>query len=241
LRAVAVMFAELGGRLAADDSTSVFDALTRTATMRVCGATAASITTYRGGVFTTVSATDEKARQADALQYELGTGPCVDAILHETLYFPADLAHDARWPEYGARASTELGWSSMLSYRLSSHLMPDEVIAGLNIYAKHHAAFDDTAVHTGLLLATHGALAVAAQSSAERAGHLEHALRSNREIGVAMGILMAQHHVTRDQAFDLLRIASQHSNRKLNQIALEVGDTGTLALGPPTQPTQPTS
>lgn len=44
-----------------------------------------------------------------------------------------------------------------------------------------------------------------------------------------MGILMTRYRVTRDQAFDLLRITSQRSNRKLRDIAAEVGDTGILA------------
>jgi hypothetical protein len=41
---------------------------------------------------------------------------------------------------------------------------------------------------------------------------------------------MTQHKFTREQAFDLLRIASQHTHRKLAAIAVEVADTGTLTL-----------
>ena len=40
----------------------------------------------------------------------------------------------------------------------------------------------------------------------------------------------ARYNFTRSQAFDLLRVASQHTNRKLAEIATEVGDTGTLDL-----------
>jgi AmiR/NasT family two-component response regulator len=43
-----------------------------------------------------------------------------------------------------------------------------------------------------------------------------------------MGILMAKHLVTKEQAFDLLRITSQHSDRKLRDVALEVTNTGVL-------------
>ena len=56
------------------------------------------------------------------------------------------------------------------------------------------------------------------------------ALETNREIGVAMGILMQQHRFTRQEAFDVLRVASQNSNRKLADIAGEVADTGTLSI-----------
>lgn len=232
LLAVAVMFTELGERLLSATPADVFNVLTEIAVDRVPGAHAASVTTLRRGKFTTVGATDERARRADALQYDLGSGPCVDAILDQALYRPDDLRHDHRWPEYGRRVSAELGWSSMLSYRLGSDLVDGEMIAGLNIYSAQASAFDDLAVRTGLLLATHGALLMAATTHRDRAEHLDRALRNSRDIGVAIGVLMATHKLTRDQAFDLLRVASQNSNRKISDIAAEVGDTGHLDLRP---------
>jgi len=51
---------------------------------------------------------------------------------------------------------------------------------------------------------------------------LEAALLSNRRIGVAMGIIMARTHMTVDEAFDELRVASQNSNRKLRDVAEDV-------------------
>ncbi len=56
------------------------------------------------------------------------------------------------------------------------------------------------------------------------------ALESNREIGVAMGILMEKERFTRAQAFDVLRVASQDSNRKLSDIAMDVASTGALQI-----------
>jgi hypothetical protein len=60
--------------------------------------------------------------------------------------------------------------------------------------------------------------------------NLHRALNSNREIGAAMGILMARHQLTSDQAFDLLRRASQSAHRKVVAIAAEVIETGALEL-----------
>ena len=57
-------------------------------------------------------------------------------------------------------------------------------------------------------------------------------LDSNREIGVALGILMSRHLITQAQAFDLLRMASQHTHRKLREIATEVAETGMLDYPP---------
>ena len=57
---------------------------------------------------------------------------------------------------------------------------------------------------------------------------MERALESSREIGTAIGILMARELCTADQAFDLLRVASQHTHRKLRDIAAHVKETGAL-------------
>ena len=60
---------------------------------------------------------------------------------------------------------------------------------------------------------------------------LERALESNREIGVAMGILMAREMCTQSQAFNRLRTASQQLNRKRRDIADDVKRTGQLPSG----------
>jgi hypothetical protein len=62
----------------------------------------------------------------------------------------------------------------------------------------------------------------------EKVANLEQALASNRDIGVAMGILSAHHSIRPDEAFELLRVASQHTNRKLRELAAEVIQTGEL-------------
>ena len=81
-----------------------------------------------------------------------------------------------------------------------------------------------------LILATHGGMVLSERLASQRAENLNKALQSNREIGVAMGVLMNQHQFTRQQAFDVLRVASQNTNRKLADIAVEVADTGALTI-----------
>lgn len=166
----------------------------------------------------------------DAIQYELGSGPCVDAILDQAIYQPSDLEHDRRWPEYGRRVGAELGLHSMLSYRMN--LDPAGLIAGLNFYAAGVDAFTDHDVAEGLLLTTHAAQAVAAAHLRARTDNLERALDSNRDIGTAVGVLMGQHKLTREHAFSLLRIASQNNNRKLRDVALDVIETGSVDVTP---------
>ena len=66
--------------------------------------------------------------------------------------------------------------------------------------------------------------------SQREAHHLHIALESNRDIGVAIGILMATDKVTREVAFEMLRMTSQHQNRKLRAIAADVIETGELPV-----------
>jgi hypothetical protein len=72
-------------------------------------------------------------------------------------------------------------------------------------------------------------LAIALHEQRSRSANLEEALATNREIGQAIGILMATDHLTAAQAFDALRTASQHSHRKLRAIAADVVETGVLS------------
>lgn len=56
--------------------------------------------------------------------------------------------------------------------------------------------------------------------------NLEIALSTARRIGAALGIIMTSYKVTEEQAFATLRIASQHTNRKLRDVAEDVVYTG---------------
>ena len=60
------------------------------------------------------------------------------------------------------------------------------------------------------------------------ATHLRRALEHSRDIGAAVGVLMAMKKVTRDEAFELLRRASQDQNRKVHDLALDVLTEGQL-------------
>ena len=113
----------------------------------------------RGGCFTTRASTDEAATRADLLQYDIGSGPCVDSVLDDSLYVTGDVEADSRWPVWGQRAAAEAGVRSVLAMRLHLH-HEDTVIAGLNIYGKDRDAFDDHAVGMGLVLATHASSVV---------------------------------------------------------------------------------
>ena len=246
LAGLAQSYAWLGKQLLIQHSVDeVFEALTSVGARQVPGAEQAGITRFHGGVLETVAATDQLVTSTDKIQYALLSGPCVDAVRVAAVFETGDLRSEVQWPEFGPQAFAATGVQSMLSYRLYVEEKAD-VATSLNFYSTQGKAFDPWAEMVGLLLATHGALAVATALARERNEHLSLALISNREIGVAIGVLMATHKLTSEAALALLRIASQQSNRKMSDVAAEVTETGQLlvpvgaARSPGGQPLTPT-
>lgn len=152
----------------------------------------------------------------DAVQYETDQGPCLDAIREHETFKTDDLAKEDRWPKFSSRAAEETGVASMLSFRLFAEA---DTMGALNLYSKQRGAFDEEALAVGSVFATHAAVALAGAQHDEQ---MEKALRGRDVIGQAKGILMAQQHVTADEAFDILRRASQSMNIKLRELAERV-------------------
>jgi hypothetical protein len=177
----------------------------------------------------TVPASDDLPLQVDTIQYETGEGPCMQALTESDLVLANDLIAAPEWPAFARRAVAETGVRSMLSYRL---YLNDGNRAALNFYAMKPDAFDMSAVATGSIFAAYASMAQLAALHKDQSVHLSRAVESNREIGVAMGILMANKRQTQEQAFASLRMASQHLHRKLRDIASDVIFTGELPEQP---------
>jgi GAF domain-containing protein len=202
------------------------DRITRTAIDAIggCDHAAISLILRRGGVHT-VAATDDVAVRVAEIQYDTGQGPCLDALSGHGTSVIDDLASDGRWPVFSRRTVAETGVRSMLSFQL---FVQGETIGALNLYSRRPAAFDLHGRVVGTVLAAHAAIALTAAQERKHVQNLEEALRSNREIGIAMGVLMARHGLTKDEAFTELRRASQYLNVKLREVAARVVETGRL-------------
>lgn len=200
----------------------------------VDGCDAAGVLLIEHGTATTVAASGPLARELDQLHAEVGEGPCIETAGSGSVYYTADLLDDERWPVFGPAAAAS-GVRSLLAYCLSR-----ERLFVLYLYARLPAAFGVNDRAQAQLFATMAQLAVA--SAVERAAeeirteHLTDALRTRELIGQAQGILMERERITSDQAFDVLRRASQHMNVKLREIAetlVETGESPTIGEPPP--------
>lgn len=183
----------------------------------------AGISFVEGRKITSPASSDEIPRVVDKIQTEVGEGPCLDAIREHEVFQTGDLASEERWPRFAARAHAETGIQSILAVRL---FVEEDTLGALNLYATSLDAFDDTDVALASVFAAHAAVAV---SAATREQNLEKKAATRDLIGRAKGILMAREHVTDDQAFDMLRRASQRLNVKLTTVAQTIASDD----GPP--------
>ena len=171
-----------------------------------------------------LAATDRVALTVDELQYTLREGPCLAAAKEDEPVRIPDLGEDDRWPGFCRLTISRTPVRSILSF----HLGDDPERTALNLYSGRENGFDDESLAAGALFASHARVLLMHAGHADQAAHLKEALASNRRIGMAIGILMNVHKVTEDEAFALLRAASQNLNVKLRLVADDVARTGTL-------------
>ncbi len=118
----------------------------------------------------------------------------------------------------------------VLTARHGSDVTAEGLAAGADDYITKPFSSDEllARVHANYELSR---LREQAVSHAEARGEeIRAGLESNRIIGTAIGILMTNHRLPAAAAFQLLVGASQHSNRKLRDIAAEVTTGGRLPL-----------
>ncbi|MFF5138987.1 GAF and ANTAR domain-containing protein [Streptomyces sp. NPDC013157] len=212
--------------LAHDSVDATLRRITASATELVDGCDAAGILVLHDSQVETLAPTDELVTDSDRLQQRLGEGPCFDAARTsqgQRVFRIADLtAEQQRWPTYAPQAH-KLGIGSMMGFLLFTER---EDLGALNFYSRDPGAFTEVSEVAGWLLASHAAVAF---SAARTHAQLERALATRHTIGEAMGIVMGSHHLTEDEAFDVLRRYSQANNVKLHEVARRVCEEGTLA------------
>jgi GAF domain-containing protein len=204
---------------------SVGDTLERIAAIAVDAIPAAEFVgmTMLGddGQPTTAIYTDETSPEVDAAQYRDGRGPCLDAWRERRTVRVDRLAEcTAEYPSF-TTAALEHGVRSTLSLPLVSG---ETGLGAMNVYARVEHAFsaDDEELGSDLAAAAAVVLAnvTAYWTAFELSQQLSEAMQTRAVIEQAKGMLMARSpDLTADDAFEVLRKASQRENVKLRLIA----------------------
>ena len=168
--------------------------------------------------------TDDDSPRIDSGQYESGKGPCLDAWRTRTIVRIDDMEDaSATYPEF-AQLAKEHGVQSTLSLPM---VAGGQSVGALNLYARTANGFSEEDEAIGLELATAAAAVLvnsaAYWSAAQLSEQLNEAMKSRAVIEQAKGMLMAQSpNLGPDEAFDVLRKASQRENVKLREIAQRI-------------------
>jgi GAF domain-containing protein len=191
----------------------------------------AGVTLIRNGRPVTRGHTADLVPAIDETQYETGKGPCLDAYRHGEVNRIDSTSEDSRWPEF-SKVAARAGVRSTLSLPMR---IGDERVGALNLYSSTPARFSEAHERLGAMFAEQAAVAIANTemflTAREMSSQLEEALKTRDVIGQAKGIIMEREKITADEAFDILRTASQRRNVKLRALAEEVARTGALPEG----------
>ena len=165
--------------------------------------------------------TDYVVPGVDTAQYRTGDGPCLDAFRDGRACAIASTANDDRWPAFAA-ACLEHGIRSTVSVPVIAR---GAVLGSLNFYALAEEAYSPEDIDLATAFAAEAAIVISnarAVTGAQRvADQLSLALESRIVIEQAKGLLMAGVR-TADDAFEILRRASQRENRKVRDVAADV-------------------
>lgn len=208
-----------------EDVESTINRITRLAVACIDGADFCGISlVVRGEGIKTVGATAEIVAEVDRVQYEVGQGPCLSSIADQATFQIDDISSDRQWPKFSA-AAADTGVKSLVAFVLQ---ISDESLAALNLFAIQPQAFTREDLRVGAIFASHAAYGLANAQTHERdqekARQLQEALVTRSVISNAVGIIMAQERINRDDAFGILRTTSQALNMKLRVIAEGIVD-----------------
>jgi GAF domain-containing protein len=188
----------------------------------VPAAATCGITLSESGHEITVASADALARLLDEQQYELDTGPCLQALRTGRVVLADDLSVETRWDGYPALAVAH-GVRSVLSTPM---LVGERPIGALNLYAVTAGVFDaDAQSAAAQLTALAAAVATAALRHFDEASltdHLRTALSSRSVIDQAIGIVIGMQRCPPETAFDVLRTVSQNRNIPLREVAVDL-------------------
>lgn len=220
---IAAVFGDVARALAAhDDLRSILQRIVDLAVANLEACEFAAISLVESRQVRSPASSNDVPKLVDAIQTEVNEGPCLDAIREHEVVVTGDLAAEERWPRFSHRAHEESGVRSILGVRL---FVQEDTMGALNLYSTEADAFDETDVALASVFAAHAAVAM---QSAQREEDLERKADSRDIIGRAKGMLMARSDIDSDEAFELLRRASQRMNIKVVKLAEDIvhGRTG---------------
>ncbi|WP_102192115.1 GAF and ANTAR domain-containing protein [Microbacterium aurantiacum] len=187
----------------------------------VTGASVSTLGSFLGSQ--TVSATDTASAWLDELQFDLGEGPCWDALRLARPVLEPNLRGrrgPERWPAFG-RAVQEREIASIFAFPLAVGSLR---FGAVDLYSRSPLRFDEKQTQQASALASAVARRVLRQSLAELDVSDESALSpfSRRRVHQATGVVLAQLDVAAEDARMLLQSHAFATDRSVMAVADDV-------------------
>ncbi|GAB3990822.1 GAF and ANTAR domain-containing protein [Nocardioides marmoraquaticus] len=206
---------------AGESHEAVHQHVVEAAVQLVDGCDHASLMLRRGHRVHTAAASDATAKACDEIEQEVDAGPCLDALDDDKPdeHLCGDLGSGTcDWPELAERLQGELGIRGSAGFRLRHD---GHKVGALNLFSDTPGALTQRSLDQASMLVSFASVALVALDRGDEARTLREGLTSNREIGKAIGLLMASHGVDADEAFRLLSRVSQEMNLKVVEVAAQ--------------------
>jgi GAF domain-containing protein len=217
---LAETFAEISGVLLAEpDVQRTLDRMCALLVETVEGCNHAVVTVVRNQHLDSPAASDDVGPAVDAIQFEVGDGPCVEAIREHQTVVTDDLVTEKRWPRFSRRAVEATGVRSMLAFRL---FVAGDTLGSLNLYSKQPGAFTEESLAVGTIFAAHASTALRAARTKENLARLREVVETRELIAQARGILMGRRGVSSEAAMELLCRGAERLRIELRELARRV-------------------
>lgn len=209
--------------LSQEDATAAVHQLAQVARDLIPSAAGAGVSLLDAhGTRTSTGATDGLVETADALQYDLGEGPCLSAWATGAPQRISDTTDDDRWPRWSSAAARS-GIRSMLSVPL---VFQDRCLGAMKVYATVDVAFTGYEEQQLCLLAAAAATLLGSAQTRDAPQRLSAALQAGLEgrqaIDRATGMLMEQRATDPDDAHSVLLTASRAQGRSMAEVARQI-------------------
>lgn len=180
---------------------------------------------------TSNGATDRVVEEADALQYQLGQGPCLTAWAAEETVIIQDVRTDLRWPQWSAAAAS-LPIRSVVSTPL---ITEKECIGALKVYAALPSAYTGATASMLERFAAPAATLLSHVQASELPQRISESLQSSLHsrdlVNRACGVLMERHGLGNDEALRTLMLQAREARLPLRQFSASLV-AGTPAAKP---------
>jgi hypothetical protein len=202
-----------------DDIAAIHQAIVDAAPLLVPGVDRASLMLHRHNRFETAAYTDDVALAIDEAERRLVDGPCVDAILDEAAQLEPNFVESSNWPRLAAYIVENTPVRGGAGFRI---VVDERKVGALNLWSDTPGLMNTVTADHAAVLAAFSSMAVAADHHRLQAASLRRGLLGNREIGKAVGLLMAFHKVNDEKAWQILRETSRDLQMKVADVAREI-------------------